>query len=181
MNANRPAVPRQRGTVLIIVLMFLTVLMLMATVAVSTGVSEEKLARASRDYNVAFQAAEAALRDARFDLTGTGSRAPVIISNASHTAAAGSCTVTGLCTQASAGGTPVWETVANWTNAVPYGTYTGVQTLPTTGPGAVSQQPRYIIEYIAPSGSQHIYRITARGWGPLANSTPVTLQEEVLR
>ena len=106
---------------------------------------------------------------------------PTARANASHTAAAGSCTAAGLCTQASIGSTPVWETAANWTNAVPYGTYTGVQTLPTTGPGAVSQQPRYMIEYIAPSGSQHIYRITARGWGPLANSTPVTLQEEVLR
>jgi Tfp pilus assembly protein PilX len=45
----------------------------------------------------------------------------------------------------------------------------------------VSQPPRYLIEYIAPSGSQHIYRITARGWGPIATANPVTLQEEVLR
>jgi type IV pilus assembly protein PilX len=177
----RPTFPeplrRERGTVLIIVLMFLTILMLMATVAVSTGVSEEKLARASRDYNVAFQAAEAALREAKADLIGIGSRSPVIIASVGFAAGCPNA----LCQTAAPGATPVWDVETNWDNAATYGQYTFAQTLPATGPGGVSQQPRYLIEYVAPSGSQHIYRITARGWGPLANSMPVTLQEEVLR
>ena len=75
----RPARHRQQGTVLIIVLLFLTVLMMMAAAAVTSGVAEERLARASRDYNIGFQAAEAALQDAKNDLIGNGSRNPVII------------------------------------------------------------------------------------------------------
>jgi len=157
-------------------LMFLTILMMIGTVAVSSGVAEEQMARSNRDYNVAFQSAEAALRDAKADLIGNGSRDPVIIGSVGFVAA---CT-NALCLTAAAGSTPVWDVSANWNSAANYGQYTFAQTLPTTGPGAVSQQPRYLLEYIAASGSQHIYRITARGFGPSANMT-VTLQEEVLR
>lgn len=169
----------ERGTILIIVLLFLTVLMLMATTAVTTGVTEEKLARASRDYNVAFQAAEAALRDAESDLTGNGSRNPVIIGNVGFTAGCPAA----LCLAIAPPGAQVWEVAANWTGtaSATYGQFTFAQTLPTTGPGSVSQQPRYLLEYLAASGSQHIYRITARGWGPTANGSTVTLQKEVLR
>ncbi len=187
---SRPFAPgRERGTILIIVLLFLTVLMLMATTAVTTGVTEEKLARASRDYNVAFQAAEAALRDAEGDLTGAGTRNPVFIGAAYwfdvplRIPALGSC-ASGACMPLPAGGTPVWDVAANWTGtaSATYGQYTSAQTLPTTGPGSVSQQPRYMIEYIAAgAGTQHVYRITARGWGPTANGSTVTLQKEVLR
>lgn len=169
--------PREQGTVLIIVLMFLTILMLMASAAVSTGVSEERLARASRDYNIAFQAAEAALKDARSDLAGNGSRNPVIIGSVGFVAA---CT-NALCQKAAPGATEVWDVPANWANAATYAQYTYAQALPSSGPGSVSQPPRYLIEWLAVSGSQNIYRITARGWGPVASSSPVTLQEEVLR
>ncbi len=184
-RASRSFVPRvsrsrERGTILIIVLLFLTVLMLMATTAVTTGVTEEKLARAGRDYNVAFQAAEAALRDAESDLTGAGTRNPVIISNVGFAAGCPNA----LCLAVAPPGAQVWEVAANWTGtaSATYGQFTNAQALPTTGPGSVSQPPRYLLEYIAPLGvSQHIYRITARGWGPTANGSTVTLQKEVLR
>ena len=180
VRAARPFVPvRERGTILIIVLLFLTVLMLMATTAVTTGVTEEKLARASRDYNVAFQAAEAALRDAENDLLGNGSRNPVIVRQTGFDAACPNA----LCLAVAPPGTQVWEVAANWTGttSATYGQYTFAQALPTTGSGSVSQQPRYILEHIAASGTQDIYRITARGWGPTANGSTVTLQKEVLR
>lgn len=157
-------------------LMFLTVLTMIGTVAVTTGVSEERMARATRDYNVAFQAAEAALQDAKNDLIANGSRTPVIIANVGFDTA---CTAA-LCLKATPGNPPVWEVAANWNNAATYGLYTFAQTLPTAGPGAVAQQPRYLLEYIAQVGAQHIYRITARGYGPNA-AMLVTLQEEVLR
>jgi len=176
---SAPTLPpgsRQRGAVLVVALMFLTVLTLIATIAVRTGMSEERMARATRDYNVAFQAAEAALRDAKADLTGYGTRDPVIIANVDFVA---NC-VNGLCLMAAPGTTPVWEIDANWNNAVAYAQYTGVLPLPATGPGAVSAPPRYLIEYVAAQGSQHLYRVTARGLGPTPNMT-VTLQEEVLR
>jgi len=173
----------QQGTVLIIVLLFLTVLMMMATAAVTSGVAEERLARASRDYNIGFQAAEAGLRDATNDLMGNGSRNPVILGAPTFAAiAAGTCDSTGLCVPGIATATPVWLNSTYWTsNTATYAQYTYAQSLPSSGPGSVSQPPRYMIEYLGTSGSQNLYRITARGWGPIAGNSPVTLQEVVLR
>lgn len=174
---------RMQGSALIVVLLLLALLMMMAGAAVTGSVSEERLARAHRDYNVAFQAAESALRDARADLLGLGSRNPPILGAPSFAdIAAGTCNSVGLCVPSAAGATPVWDHEVNWTgNAVPYGLFTGAQPLPSTGPGAVSQPPRYLIEYLGAVGSQSLYRLTARGWGPVAGGLFVTLQEEVVR
>lgn len=174
---------RQQGTVLIMVLLFLTVLMMMATAAVTSGVSEERLARANRDYNIGFQAAEAGLRDAHADLLGMGSRNPVILGAPTFAAIApGTCNSNGLCVPGPVTATPVWENTTYWTsNTSTYGQYTYAQALPASGPGSVSQPPRYMIEFLGTVGSQALYRITARGWGPIAGNQPVTLQEEVLR
>lgn len=183
MTRIRPAT-RQQGTVLIIVLLFLTVLMMMASAAVTSGVAEERLARASRDYNIGFQAAEAALADAKTDIGGAGSRNPVILGAPTFAAiAAGTCSTTGLCVAAAVTATQVWDNATYWTtnNTATYGQYTFAQALPSSGPGSVSQPPRYMIEYIGAVGSQSLYRVTARGWGPIAGTSPVILQEEVLR
>ena len=69
----------QRGAILVVTLLFMTILTILGIAALSTGVLEEKMARNSRDYNIALQAAEAVLQDARFDLQGRGTRNPVII------------------------------------------------------------------------------------------------------
>lgn len=177
----------QRGAVLIMALMFLTLLTLLGVTAMTSSTSEEKMARATRDYGTAFQSAEAALRDAKADLVGNGSRNPVFINfqywfQSPQLAGAGAC-ANGACLPAAAGGTPVWQVATNWTDAnvaATYGQYTFAQTFPTTGPGAVGQQPRYMIEYVGAVGSQSAYRITARGWGPNSVQS-VTLQEEVLK
>ena len=165
-----------------ITLLFLVVLTLVALSAVNTGTMEERMARNSRDYNVALQATEAALADGRADLSGAGTlstRNPVIINDVGFVAA---CT-NGLCTPA-ASGSAVWEVETNWTDftkSVGYGTYTFALQLPVVpAPGGVSQRPRYLIETLGAVGGQWAYRITARGWG--ANpSTMVMLQEEVLK
>lgn len=172
---------RQTGAILVITLLFLVVLTLVALSAVNTGTMEERMARNSRDYNVALQAAEAALADARADLSGAATlstRNPVIIQNVGFDT---TCT-NGLCTPAPSGSPAIWEVENNWTNrGVSYGTYTFAQQLPLVpSPGGVSQQPRYLIETLGASGSQWIYRITARGWGAGA-STMVMLQEEILK
>ena len=60
----------QRGAILVVVLLFMTILTILGISALSTGVLEEKMARNSRDYNIALQAAEAVLQDARYDLQG---------------------------------------------------------------------------------------------------------------
>jgi type IV pilus assembly protein PilX len=175
---------RERGVVLVVALVFLAVLTILGISAITSTSQEEKMARYTRDYNVALQAAEAALRDARYDL-GAGAfatRSPPIIGN---TGFDGGCT-NGLCQLAAPGATPAFADETRWSNtnnagSVAYGTYTPFQQLPLTPtPGGVAQQPRYLIEYLAPTGSQHVYRITARGWGADPN-TMVVLQEEVVR
>lgn len=170
----------QRGAVLIMALMFLTLLTLLGVTAMTNSTSEEKMVRATRDYGTAFQAAEAALRDAEADLVGNGSRAvPVDDPTFLGSLSVGACT-SGVCLPAASGGTPIWQVSANWGTAATYAQYTFAQTFPTTGPGAVGQQPQYMIEYVGPVGSQKAFRITARGWGP--NSVQlVTLQEEVIK
>lgn len=175
----------QRGAVLIMALMFLTLLTLLGVTAMTGSTSEEKMARATRDYNTAFQSAEAALRDAENDLAGSGSRNPVFIGAAywfdvpTRIPTLGSC-ASGACMPPAPGGTPVWEVAANWTNAATYGQYTFAQALQSSGAGAVGQAPQYMIEFIGTVGTQSAYRITARGWGPNSVQT-VMLQEEVVR
>jgi type IV pilus assembly protein PilX len=178
-NPSAPAHSRERGVVLVIALIFLAVLTMLGISAITSTAQEEKMARYSRDYNVALQAAEAALRDARYDLAAGAfaTRSPPVIGNVGFDA---NCT-NGLCQTAAPGATPAFADEAKWGTAVSYGTYTPFQQLPLSPtPGGVAQQPRYLIEYLAPSGGQHIYRITARGWGADPN-TVVVLQEEVVR
>lgn len=176
---QKPLRSRQRGVVLVIALVFLAVLTILGVSAVVSTSQEEKMARYTRDYNIALQAAEAALRDARYDL-GAGAfatRSPPIIGNAGFTP---TCTL-GLCEQAPLDATPVFAVESNWANAVAYGTYTPFLQLPLAPmPGGVAQQPRYLIEYLNAVGTSHLYRITARGWGADAN-TMVVLQQEVIR
>lgn len=60
----------QRGAVLVIALLFLTILTILGVTAMTSTTYEERLAGNARDAGTAFQAAEAALRDARRDLNG---------------------------------------------------------------------------------------------------------------
>ena len=61
---------RQQGAVLVIALLFLTILTILGVTAMTSTTFEERLAGNTRDRGIAFQAAEAALRDARRDLNG---------------------------------------------------------------------------------------------------------------
>jgi type IV pilus assembly protein PilX len=154
----------QRGAILIIALLFLVLLTVLALTSMSGTTLEEKMAGQYRELNLAFQAAEAGLRDAERDLFGAGqtpynARNPIIsggtgFGNASATA--GTCsddTKTGfgrgLCRPSAVGATPPqpmnWSTPVNLnpdsTVAVNYGRFTGATAL--TG---VAAQPRYIVE-----------------------------------
>ncbi len=195
----------QRGAVLIVALLFLVILTVLGVTAMTAATFEEKMSGNTRDANVAFQAAEAALRDARRDINTivippfTAARVPVI-SGASGfgnpTGTAGTCSGVGLCYPAAAGPNPplLVKTAASSTYdmnmtaapSVAYGTYTGMPPL-----GSVAAQPRYIIEVLclpatgATIGGTAIdfcnfYRVTARGYGANPN-TIVTLQEVYLK
>jgi type IV pilus assembly protein PilX len=168
------SVPRgQRGAVLITVLMFLVALTLLGLGAVSQTSVEEKMAQNARDQDVALQAAEAALRDARIRITGVSASPATPVNFYDFTT---TCT-NGLCGQATQ---PVFSNYSlDVAPSQPLGTGTTTRTL-----GVVAQQPRYLIERISiqvpgtPITASGIsaYRITAKGFGRSAN-TQVIIQE----
>lgn len=148
---------------------------LMGLVAMKSSILQEKLAAGSMDQNIAFQAAESALRDAE------------IYINASLDASSKFDTAcnNGLC-YPSTTSTSVWDSISNWkTSGIPilFGSKTGSAAI-----ADVAQQPRYIIELLpdlpaatgdsaklgASSGGT-AFRITAMGWGK-RSTTPIMLQ-----
>jgi type IV pilus assembly protein PilX len=181
---NHTSIPgsRQQGISLVIVLIFLTVLSLLGITMIQSSTLGARIAQNESDRNVAFQAAEAALRDAendvRFKLAngsectvgGTTCRADKMVGTDFSVTCTG-----GLCDSRTAT-TPVWETSSNWSDAGPnvkYGTYTQAGTYPM-----VATQPRYLIEYF-PIGDTQVVRITAVGYG--LNSTTRTMLQTSLK
>ena len=169
------SVAGQRGVSLVVVLLLLMVMTILGVTAVRTSNMQEKMSGNERDRGLAFEAAEAALRDAERDIRGN-------ISAASPFAV--DCTG-GLCLPP-AGGASV-ATSVNWESAVPreYGTASGAGAYPV----AVARTPRYVVELLpdmpappgetlnmrATVGGGTPFRITATGWGRKA-TTQVQLQ-----
>jgi type IV pilus assembly protein PilX len=182
------SVRNQSGAALVVGLIFLVILTLLGITAMQTGILEERMAGNSRDRNIAFQAAEAALRDGEKD-TQCKSSGRSIGCISGMTGADQYCTE-GLCCQVGTSGltcvdppAPGFYTqlpttlhsvasgsgVTVYEGSVPYGHYTGAAALP------VPKQPNYIIEPYRSQGSNY-YRISALGFGQ-NSSTTVTLQE----
>lgn len=170
----------QKGIALVTGLIFLVVLTLISFAAMKSTSLEERMAGNARDQSIAFQAAEAAVREAMKSL-GTG------VPPASGFVAG--CAA-GLCESDPV--TPVWTTITannEWTSSKTLA-YTGTP-LTIDGSTPVAIQPRYIIELIVgssiPSGESasegagssgtlvSSYRVTARGWG-MTDKTQATLQ-----
>jgi type IV pilus assembly protein PilX len=200
---------RQRGAVLVIALLFLTILTILGVTAMTATTFEERLSGNTRDTGVAFQAAESALRDARRDLNGIvipPFAAPRSVPISGKTgfgdltadADDGSCGSStppqnlGLCRpfpyDATQGVPPKFNPVfsTNPSRTVPYGTFTGASLLLGI---PLAQQPRYFIEVMClvdgsiggnPDDYCRYYRITAQGFGHNPN-TQVTVQEVFLK
>ncbi len=187
----------QQGVALLMAMLFLVILTLIGIASMTGTTLEERMARNSRETNIAFQAAEAAMRDAETDLKGGAgvTRAPAI-TPADFTMAAGTCSNTGECQPATTA-PQIWDgsppTLEDTTKSVRYGNYTGATLFPISAQNnegiagtvllpsmGVAKQPRYVIEYLGVSGPQQVYRITAIGYGPTP-TTKVILQEEVLK
>lgn len=193
---------RQRGVIFVTAMLFLVVLSLLVLSIMRTSILEERMAGHSRDWNLAFQAAESALRDAEREIR-AGTR---IIgktgfvdkcSSATNTNGAGLC-LPNLCTNTTAGASydcyPIWidldkqqndtgwKSGANSGKSITYGEKTGATAI--TG---ISTPPRYIIEVLSvpdasslkpPPGmpaEKYLYRATAVGFGANIN-TRVMLQ-----
>lgn len=146
----------QRASALIIALIFLLLLTLLGTTAMRSTSMQERMAGNTRDWNLAFQAAEAALRQAENWLLTTTPLPAFNDTNGFY--------------RINSATRPVWTAIPP-TNGTGYVTYAG--TLPDVG-----QQPRYYIEELStvrPAGTEteagtpldevFFYRVTAVGYG----------------
>jgi type IV pilus assembly protein PilX len=146
MNAHCHTVPLracQTGMSLFPALMFLLVLAVLGVSAMNSSLMQEKMVSNTKDQNLAFQAAEAALRDAEADVA----RNTAVWTPTSFTF---SCAA-GLCTPPSTWPTPSSSDISkviDWTNSGltrTYGSQTAAPPLPD-----VAAQPEYVIERIPP-------------------------------
>jgi type IV pilus assembly protein PilX len=134
---------RQAGMSLFPALMFLLVLAVLGVSALNSTLMQEKMVSNTKDANLAFQAAEAGLRDGEADID----KNKTFWTPTTFTS---SCT-TGLCTPPSTWPTPSSLDISkaiDWTNTGltrPYGSQTAVASLPD-----VAAQPLYVIERIPP-------------------------------
>ncbi len=160
----------QRGAALIISLMLLAIVMVLGTAAWQMGTLEERMVGQQRDRSIAFEAAEAALRDGERDILGVcatnvpscTARAPMINGETGFglAGAPGTCSTTGLCM-------PVTAEMPDYTNtaaiaalrataspsSVQFGTYTRPaatqwQLKGPNGSASLPRQPRYVVEVL---------------------------------
>lgn len=181
--------PAARGFSLIIVMILLVIVSLLGIGAAQISLMGERGTRNDRDYQVAWQGAEAALIDAEFDMRPPGtppasSRAAVFTKNDSSAFVMGDCgsasdTSKGLCNPELVAGKPLWLTVdfaANTPSAAEYGEFTG-RAFPAGSAGLKpAKKPRYIIEILPDKNAfgdarggadkKFVYRVTAMGFGP---------------
>lgn len=167
-------VSNERGAVLITGLLLLVIMTLIGITAMQSSTLEEVMTRNMGSRNVAFHAAEMALRDGERFLTGASLPA---FSGTSSTPSS-----TGLYSPYIDIDDMVWD---NTDSAV----YSG------TAPTAAAAAPRYIIENLGPAGTatsetslvagsevteNNMYRVTAYGVGTTASSI-VILQSTYAR
>lgn len=182
----------QHGVVLVTALIFLVMLTLIGLAMVGSTNLEEKIARNSRDQDIAYAAAEAALRDAIIRIDGSYQWPYTPVNQIDFDSV---CT-NGLCdASVSTVATPL-DTVdfygasAPGSNSVPVGTITcptpSLATCATPLIQGVAAQPRYVVELICTQlggmtgGScNKIFRITVQAQGRSAN-TRVVLQQMYL-
>ena len=177
-----PAFARQAGISLFPAMMFLLVLTVLGIGALNSAMMEEKMVGNTKDSNLAFQMAEAALRDAEAD----------IVTNITPTSAFSAACANGLCTPPSTWAAPSSTDISkliDWTNnglTRRYGANTGAAALPL-----VAQQPVYVVERLSqlprgpgrsaglgvapPPSAGTVYRVTVMATGARAE-TRVMLQ-----
>ena len=174
------SLPHQHGAALLTALIFLVILTLLGIGVYSTTTSEEKMARNFRDKEIALQAAEAALNEAKiwitasYDLSGTTPNPlPQMLTtdNCPSTTAGFICEPSGITDYKS------YDLFANSTTSAAVGT----RSASVTG---LSAQPRYLIilekdsSLCGPSSvTPYCFKILAQAQGRLS-TTRVNLIEQ---
>ncbi len=170
----------QRGFSLFIVLIVMIIIAFLAVAATQSYNTEMRISSNDADRKIALSVAEAALRQGESDIAA--------FTSPSFTA---DCT-NGLCSAAGASANTISTSGGTITVAAGPSTNAWQRTcsssscLETNGltynASGVSQNPRYIIEFVNTTtdsdGTRLIYRVTSRAWGQNAN-TAVTLQSYV--
>lgn len=178
---------RNRGASLIVVMVLLVVIAGLGFSAVQISLMGERSARNDRDYQVAWQSAEAALMDAEFDIRGPNTSGTARMGSFStnniidFVAGCGtSGTTKGLCMPATSG-KPVWLVVdfTDTSNSAPtaqFGTFTGRSFAAGTAGLMPRRAPRYMVEALPDTAAhgdasigaaaKYVYRVTAMGFGP---------------
>lgn len=172
-HLNAASRRHQAGISLIMGLLFLVLLSLLGLAGMSVAVQEERMASNAQDRILAFNAAEAGLRDCE-----------TVLQGASLPAFDGS---NGMYQPAAPGAPPVWERI-DWTAA-------GTARVHARTPAGAAEAPRCIIEELPPQPNlgdndslaagkplpdAGMYRITARGVGAKPG-TVVMLQSIYVR
>ncbi|RCX09515.1 pilus assembly PilX family protein [Extensimonas vulgaris] len=178
-----------RGVSLIVVMIILLIVSILGVAGIQISMMAERGTRNDRDTQIAWQAAEAALIDAEFDIEGqpatsTHLRSSVFNSGSTDLSkfidsCGNSGDSIGLC-NLNASGKPAWLTVdftdtSSNARTTAFGTYTD-RTFPAGNKGIQpAQAPRYVIEPIpdpavartqGPTGMKYVYRVTSMGFGP---------------
>lgn len=178
---------RQAGMSLLMVMMVLVIVGFLGVSAMRIAMTGERGARNDRDLQVATQAAEAALLDAEYDIFGPGvsQRRSVFGDKPDLSVFLAGCgdsgQAKGLCL-ADPGAPPSWLSVDLASGrAALFGEFTGRQ-FQAGGPGVTpARPPVYVIEPVPDPASRdlssgslkYVYRVTAMGFGPRANTQAV--------
>lgn len=143
---------KQRGVTLLMSVVFLATLALLGASAGMNTTLQERMASNTRDRDLAFQAAEAALQDAENTLT-------------TWCTLAFDGSVAGLITYdpSLSDDAVYWGAIANWAS------YKN----PTHSLNQVGEQPRYRVAKMTTVGLTKHYRVTARGVGGDSNAVVV--------
>ncbi len=157
-----PCRSRQRGATLLVALVFVIVLSLLGIGAAQNNRFQELMGGSTRDRELAFESAEAALQDAKatFATWRTGPFTGTVTNGLS------------LYNAGNSNGAAWWNASAQWPN---YRT-------PTLNITRAIKQPQYRIEKMPDVGTVQYFRVTARGFGAAGTAadptTIVILQAE---
>jgi type IV pilus assembly protein PilX len=188
LSLRRPPFADQRGASLIMVMLILIIVSILGAGGAQIALMSERGARNDRDLQLAWQSAEAALKDAELDIrpstpTATALRKDLFTLNSTLGFVPG-CGTTGtskgLC-QPSIVGKPVWLSadlagITSSPTSAEFGEFTG-RAFDAGGLGVKPfKKPRYLVEALPDeelftnkdynAKRKYIYRVTAVGFGP---------------